>query len=153
MEYLLLALVAGAMGVGWWWLGRRRKELLGDSDDPASLIPREDQGPPEVITREALVNRSRRFDPSGWDDTPDAAAATPSDPDELPTHFDRSYLERTGKRTPEPGVPPGDPVASPPAPAAETEDDEPMHFDRDFLARLERERAQRKPAEPDLPDT
>lgn len=170
MEYLLLALAAVAMGVGWWWLGRRRKALLGDSDDPSSLLPSADPGPPEVFTRESLMGRPRRFDPNAWDDGETGRAAEPADPDDLPTRFDRSYLERTSRRpvTPsspadsgaaaEPAAPPAEPAAAPgealapparpePMPAVD-EDDQPMYFDREFLERKQRERHQ-PPRDPD----
>ncbi len=150
MEYLLLALAAGAMGVGWWWLGRRRKELLGGSDDPASLIPPADPGPPEVFTRESLVSRERRFDPAAWDDGPGGDTAGPGDPDDLPTRFDRSYLERTSRKPPAP-TPAADPVPDPTStatPMVAADDDQPEYFDREFLERKQRERHQ-PPPEPD----
>jgi hypothetical protein len=159
MEYVLLALAAGAMGVGWWWLGKRRKELLGDSDDPSSLIPRSEQGPPEVFTRESLLGRPRNFDPRAWDDGPDGEAsagpATGAEED-LPSRFDRSYLERTSKRppaadpAPRPATPP---PAGPPVPLPTTGEEElPTFLDREFLERRQRERSGQQPPPADDPD-
>lgn len=161
MEYVLLALAAGAMGVGWWWLGRRRKELLGDSDDPSSLIPRGDPGPPEVFTRESLVGRPRSFDPRAWDDGPDAESpgSQPDAEEDLPSRFDRSYLERTSRR------PPADPAAAPPAPPRPAQappssgplptgdgEELPTFLDREFLERRQRERSGRDQPPPTDPD-
>ena len=163
MELALLGLAAVAMGVGWWWLGRRRKQLLGDSDDPASLLPGDDPGPPEVLSREALLGRSKAFDPSAWDDSPDGGAAGSGEPEDLPSRFDRSYLERTSRRPADDSAapaadpaPPADSAASPPAPrpsrAVATPDDPdedlPRYFDREYLERRSRAKDADRPDEP-----
>ena len=165
MEFVVVGLAAVALGVGWWWLGRRRKQLLGDSDDPASLLPDADPGPPEVLSRESLVGRQKAFDPSAWDDSPDGGAATPGEPEDLPTRFDRSYLERTSKRPPasppsasatqppaSPPRPAGPPAAPAPRPLAEAaesgQDDLPRYFDREYLERQSRAREADRPDEP-----
>jgi len=165
VEYVVLIVLVIGMGLAWWWLSRRRRALLGGDEPPEEPV---EAGPPEVFTREALVNRSRRFDPGAWDDNADAsspAATEPGDPDELPTHLDRDYLERRNRPAvpPEPAVPgpppPGTtpPVATPPAAAAplppwpttppeadEAEDDLPRYFDREYLER----RARRNETDP-----
>lgn len=144
MEYVLLALAAGAMGVGWWWLGKRRKELLGDSDDPSSLIPRDEPAPPEVFTRESLLGRQRSFDPRAWDDGPDATPSGGSQPgpeEDLPSRFDRSYLERTSKRPPEPRPAPAPPAGPPDPLPTGGDEDLPVFLDREFLERRQRERS------------
>ncbi len=60
--------------------------------------------PPQVLDREALVNRSRQLDPSKWDNTPEGAGEGDDEPPEtgdLPRFFDRDYLRR--QRGDEPG--------------------------------------------------
>jgi len=43
-----------------------------------------------------VLGRTRAFDPSGWDDTPDGAAGPAAEPEpgELPKFLDRDYLQR-----------------------------------------------------------
>lgn len=109
-EIIFLVLAVGLMAFAWWWLGRRRRELLGD--DGKLLSDPELPDEPQALTREALVHRSRAFDPTAWDDSPDPSAAAdqpivgrPSsarpiptqpadDEDEAPSYFDREFLER-----------------------------------------------------------
>lgn len=63
-----------------------------------------DSGPPRIILdRDSLVNRDRTFDPRNWDNSPDGAPFSspagdvePPD-DDLPTHFDREYLEQQAR--------------------------------------------------------
>lgn len=108
-EIIFLVLAVGMMALAWWWLKRRRRELLGGSE------PSDDTGwpaEPQALTRDALMTRSREFDPSAWDDSPDPSATeakpTPARPaparpapvrpgndeDEAPAYFDREFLER-----------------------------------------------------------
>nr|NLI50092.1 hypothetical protein [Propionibacterium sp.] len=58
-----------------------------------------------VLDRDALVHRDRTFDPTAWDDSPDALVGTDvDDPDavapERPQYFDRSFLENRGNEAP-----------------------------------------------------
>ena len=113
MDVVVLIVLVVGMGLAWWWLSRRRRELL-DREEPEEPTL---SGAPEVFTRDALVNRSRRFDPGAWDDSPDAAGsptASPREDGDLPTFLDREYLERRNR----PAAPAADeePPAAPPAP-------------------------------------
>lgn len=130
-EIIFLVLAVGLMAFAWWWLKRRRRELLGDSGEPSRDGGLSAQ--PQPLTREALMNRPRAFDPSAWDDSPDPsstgkpAAARPApvrsapvrpaparpteDEDDTPTYFDREFLERQRRQRAidnEPDVPPSD---------------------------------------------
>jgi len=93
---IVIALAAG--GVFWWQ--RRRSavpvedewQLPPDQGDQAQAAAPE----PQILNRDSVLRRSRAFDPSKWDDTPDGAAAPAeeAEPGDLPTYFDREYLER-----------------------------------------------------------
>ncbi|MGC3953606.1 MAG: hypothetical protein QM804_05035 [Propionicimonas sp.] len=103
-EVIFVVLTVGLMVFAWWWLKRRRAELLetfGGEDDA--------EAPPQQLTRDALLNRPRQFDPTGWDDNPSTTAATtpprpaasrpglaaPDDePDAAPVYFDREFLQQ-----------------------------------------------------------
>ncbi len=119
-EVVFLILAVALMAGAWWWLKRRRRELLGQLDEPAG-----DTEPPapQALTRDALMNRPRTFDPNAWDDGPGRSA--------------------------KPAPAPASPAAPRPAPAApsDDEDEAPAYFDREFLARRQRERQGEPPAE------
>lgn len=105
VEVVFVVAAVGLMALAWWWLTRRRAGLTGAAG-PQDAEP----GPPQALTRDALLSRRRDFDPSGWDDSPDPSAApakpvrpaagrptapTPdADADEEPVYFDRDFLER-----------------------------------------------------------
>lgn len=107
--YTLVVIVALAALIGWWVLRRRRPM---PEEDEWRLPPEESTGagpaaplPAQRFDRDALVNRSRAFDPTRWDDTPDPAGddAESEDPEDavaeeevedLPRFFDRDYLRR-----------------------------------------------------------
>jgi hypothetical protein len=107
---LVLIVVAAVAGVWWWWR-RRRPEPVEDE----WVLPPDESGPaapaasgsmpgerPPVFDREFLVNRDRTFDPTRWDNTPDAApndlgligGEEPPAQDDLPRFLDREFLER-----------------------------------------------------------
>jgi len=171
VDYVVLIVLVIGLGLAWWWLSRRRRQLLPDDDEPASTGPGH-PGPPEVYTRDALVNRSRQFDPGAWDDSADDATPTPAAEDGAdtpPAYLDRDYLERRNPpaATPSEEVPPvtTPPVAAPPVttpaaaaaplppwPTTPTETDEeadlPRYFDREYLER----KARRNESDPPGPD-
>ena len=79
--------IAAVAAVTWWFARRRRADVLEYDEAPASDEPV--QAPPQVLSRDALINPNRHLDPTKWD--------LPGDDDiegELPTHFDRDYLRR-----------------------------------------------------------
>ena len=79
--------IAAVAAVIWWFARRRRADMLEYDEAPASDEPV--QAPPQVLSRDALINPNRHLDPTKWD--------LPGDDDiegELPTHFDRDYLRR-----------------------------------------------------------
>ncbi|MDQ7993722.1 MAG: hypothetical protein AAGC63_16340 [Propionicimonas sp.] len=136
---VLIVLVAG-MAAGWWWLNRRRRQLTGDPD---AAGPDADTAPPEVFSRDTLLNRQRSFDPAGWDDSADAGQAapgpTPATGEDLPTYFDRDYLTR---RSDQPaGVWPEETDPDEP-------EEEPRFLDREYLER----KAKHSGAEPAEPE-
>lgn len=108
MEPVLIVLgvlVAAAV----WWLTRRRKQLLQEGFPDTASEPEPDEGPPQVLRR-SMLEQSRSFDPSAWDNTPDpdpdgggghddwAVADEGDGPgDDLPRFFDRDYLRRQGE--------------------------------------------------------
>ena len=104
MEWLVFALVVVAVGVGVWWFGRRRagSPNLEDVSGPVELDGPVAPPDPHPFDREWLLNRSKEFDPAGWDDSgaprAPAAPAAPSassGPDaEAPQTFDRAFLEQ-----------------------------------------------------------
>lgn len=107
---ILAAVLVIGMAAAYWWLSRRRKELLGeDGKLPSVRAERDDYLPPPRLTRDSLVNRPQAFDPHAWDDSPDSESGTepeapparPEPEDELPAYFDREFLERR-QRKPEP---------------------------------------------------
>lgn len=68
MEPVLVVLgVLVAAGV--WWLTRRRKQLLQEGFPDTASEPEPDEGPPQVLRR-SMLEQSRSFDPSAWDNTP-----------------------------------------------------------------------------------
>lgn len=104
MEWLILAVLVGAMVAALLALRRRRTPVEEDEWTLPPIAGAAPEGPThEVLDRDALLNRSRTYDPRGWDDTPDgeepeddlSAAGGPGDPVEgdLPRYFDRDYLE------------------------------------------------------------
>ncbi len=115
LQFSALVAVAVIVAVAWWW--RRRRP---DPVDDEWVLPPADSGPGfpalggsgeergsgaergPVIDRDFLLRRDRTFDPSRWDNSPDAAPddrglvggdATPAE-DDLPRFLDREYLER-----------------------------------------------------------
>ena len=114
MESLVFVAVVAAVGVGGWWLGRRRATApeSAPTSGPEELDAPQDPPEPHPFDRDWLLSRSKDFDPSGWDDVTDAGHAaeaaeaadvSDSDPGDLPRHFDREFLERReqGHREPE----------------------------------------------------
>lgn len=103
-EIIFVAVTVALMATAWWWLKRRRRELLGDAGE--SHATGAEPAEPQALTRDALVNRSRAFDPNAWDDGPDPVATAPratapapgpapaADETEPPAYFDREFLER-----------------------------------------------------------
>lgn len=119
-EIIFVVLAVGLMAFAWWWLKRRRRELLGDSE------PSGDAGWPaeqQALTRDALVNRSREFDPSAWEDGPDPAPAGERPASSRPAPV-RHQAARPAQARP-----------------AEDEDEAPAYFDREFLERQRQQRA------------
>ena len=92
----VIAVVAGAV---FWWF-RRRASSTPVEDDWEVPAERGQSVPashpePQILDREAVLRRSRVFDPSKWDNTPEGSlAAEESEPGDLPRFFDRDYLER-----------------------------------------------------------
>jgi len=94
---IVIVLAAGAV---FWWLRRRSAtpvedewQLPPEQGEQAHVSP----PAPQILDRESVLRRSRVLDPSKWDDTPDGAGASPAaeaEPGDLPTYFDREYLER-----------------------------------------------------------
>lgn len=120
-EIIFLVLAIGMMALIWWWLKRRRTELLGGTSEESGDGGWPTQQP--TLNRDALVNRSREFDPSAWDDSPDPGRSRPAKPS-----------------APRPA--PARPAPTRPAPAGSSanEDEPPVFFDREFLERRQRER-------------
>ncbi len=115
-EIVFLVLAVGLMTLAWWWLKRRRAELLGEGDpSDRAGSPAE----PQTLTRDTLTSRPREFDPSAWDDSPDVSGATPKPAPSRPA--------------------PSRPAA--PRPPDDAEDAAPIYFDREFLERQRRQRA------------
>ncbi|MCW5954638.1 MAG: hypothetical protein KIT69_20490 [Propionibacteriaceae bacterium] len=119
-EIIFVVLAVGLMAFIWWWLKRRRRELLGDSGEQPDGAPRPAE--PQALTRDALMHRSREFDPSAWDDGPDSPAVT-------------------GKPASRPAPARPAPTRAAPVRPADDEDDAPAYFDREFLERQRRQRA------------
>ena len=95
----IVIVVALAAGVLFWWL--RRRAVAPVEDEWQLPAEQGDHAPastpePQILDRDAVLRRNRAFDPSNWDDTPDGAGASPAaaEPGDLPTYFDREYLER-----------------------------------------------------------
>ena len=126
MDPLLTTMLVILVGfvIVWWWLDRRRRATL------KSARERQDEGMPETFDRSMLVSRPRTYDPSAWDNTPDAApakaakppkaakapkskskvpepppgpAGPPVDSDGVPVVLDRAFLE--ARRRPQPSEP------------------------------------------------
>lgn len=114
METILIvigvAAVAGA--VFWWTRGRAHRPPAGAAEEsPTPQAPRRHDPLPEpqVLDRNTVLGRSRAFDPTNWDNTPDGYEDDgPDNPDEgspdggpagedLPRFFDRDYLERKNR--------------------------------------------------------
>ncbi len=75
--------IAAVAAVIWWFARRRRADMLEYDEAPAADEPVD--APPQVLSRDALINPNRHLDPTKWD--------LPGDDDiegELPTHFDRA---------------------------------------------------------------
>jgi LPXTG-motif cell wall-anchored protein len=99
--YLILAVLAALiMGGGGWWLSRRRKELLGDEDEWPGRAESgaEEDLPPQLYDRSALIDRPRVLNVRGWDDSPDGESTGEPVEEDLPTHFDRDYLRSRENR-------------------------------------------------------
>lgn len=106
---LLLAAVIAAVGFGGlWWLRSRRNQIPADADD-WTLPPPDGRAagepPPQVLDRSMLTDRGRAFDPRGWDNAPDDEPGGDTDdlqpeedPEDLPTFFDREYLEKRRRK-------------------------------------------------------
>jgi len=118
VDWFILVLIGLGAAVGLvLWRSRRQRAPIEEDNwalPSASDIAAEDL-PPQVLDRDALLSRSRAFDPNAWDDHPDTAsddspadeAATgpagaadpwevadaPESSNDLPRFFDRSYLE------------------------------------------------------------
>ena len=110
MEPILIVILVAAVAAAVFWWTRRRA-----SPPPASAVERSRATPgprsvdpppaPQVLDRNMVLGRSRAFDPTNWDDTPDGSEEDgPDSPDEgvvdvpagedLPRFLDREYLER-----------------------------------------------------------
>jgi len=118
VDWFILVLIGLGAAVGLVvWCSRRQRAPIEEDDwalPSASDIAAEDL-PPQVLDRDALLSRSRAFDPNAWDDSPDTApddstadeadseaagaadpwevTQAPDAPTDLPRFFDRSYLE------------------------------------------------------------
>lgn len=102
--FALVGLVLVAAAAAWWFLRRRRSSAVAEewTPAPAEASPRRggDAGP-QVLDREAVLRRDRVLDPSKWDNTPDdvdGRATQEADPGELPTFFDRDYLQQRARK-------------------------------------------------------
>ena len=128
IEFIFPLLAVGALAFAWWFLSRRRRDLLGGTS-----AREEDTGWPtqaQALNRDALLNREREFDPSAWDDSPDPARSKPA-----------KSSARPAPPRPAPSRPaPSRPAQPRPAPGEE-EDEAPAFFDREFLERKQRERS------------
>lgn len=125
-EIIFVVLAVGLMALAWWWLKGRRRDLVGGEPSAGATPPAE----PQPLTRDALLNRPREFDPSAWDDSPEPTAA-PAKP-------------AAGRPAPSRPAP----TRSAPARPAGDEDDAPTYFDREFLERQRRQRAIDNQTEP-----
>lgn len=113
--FVLVVLVVIVGGAAAWWFLRRRTPPPVEDEWTLPPLEASDQGgstarpiPGESLQpfdREALLRRDRSFDPTRWDNTPDASAdaeddgwAATADPGEdLPRFFDRDYLQRRSR--------------------------------------------------------
>ena len=97
----VIIVIAVAAGAVFWW--NRRRAASAPVEDEWQLPPEHGESvpasPPEpqILDREAVLGRSRVFDPSNWDNSPEGASAAPAEepePGDLPKFFDRDYLDR-----------------------------------------------------------
>jgi hypothetical protein len=94
---IVIALAAGGV---FWWLRRRSTVPVEDEwQVPSEQGDRAPSSPPvpQILDRESVLRRNRAFDPTKWDDTPDGADEPPAaeaESGDLPTYFDREYLEQ-----------------------------------------------------------
>ncbi|MEA4943811.1 MAG: hypothetical protein VB080_05150 [Propionicimonas sp.] len=120
MEYLIGVLLVVAVG-GFFWFRKRRREQAPVEDDWAGITGT--AGAPEVLSRDALLNRAHTFDPDSWDDA--------ADPEPAPK-------PRPNRSAPAAGTRPASGEGQP-APRPQPADDaEPTFLDRDFLKSRER---------------
>ncbi len=107
MEPVIMAAVVAlvlTLAIGLWWRGRRGGAAPDeDHSGPPVELDRPAAPPePHAFDREWLLSRSREFDPTAWDDSPDGAGgiARPAPPvagsadAEAPQRFDRAFLEQ-----------------------------------------------------------
>lgn len=110
MEPVIMAAVVAlvlTLAIGLWWRGRRGGADPGvDTFGPPEELDRPAAPPePHAFDREWLLSRSKEFDPTAWDDSPDgsggvvrpappAPAAAGSADGEPPLRFDRAFLEQ-----------------------------------------------------------
>lgn len=69
----IVGLAVLAAAVAWWFFRRRTRQPHEDEWTPPPeefAAPSQDLGP-QLLDREALLNRDRTLDPSKWDNTPD----------------------------------------------------------------------------------
>lgn len=88
--------VVVVLAIVWVWR-RRRAEAVEEWTDSADQAGPGSAGEPvpQVLDRDALVNRSRVLDPSKWDNAPEGTqGGEAEEPGDLPRFFDRDYLRR-----------------------------------------------------------
>jgi hypothetical protein len=91
----VVVLVVVAAAVGWWLLRHNRPAPVEDEWTLPPETEPERPAPtvapaPQLLDRDALLNRNRRLDPSKWDNTPDGGDSDIEG--DLPRFFDRNYL-------------------------------------------------------------
>ncbi|MFP5417033.1 MAG: hypothetical protein ACLGHZ_09205 [Actinomycetes bacterium] len=108
MEWLIIVALLGLMVAALVAWRRRRPAVEEDEWTLPPVAPGAEPGdaPTQVLNRDALLNRPRHFDPTGWDDSSDE----PDDADDeagaggdviegdLPRYFDRDYLKARDER-------------------------------------------------------
>jgi len=123
---LILVCAVAALG-WWWWKKRRPEPVEDErilppaSETPTphlmarkAAAPADPAGPPAasppaapsasgrgvILDREFLLKRDRTFDPRNWDNSPDPVGFVPGEAEvegDLPTFFDREYLEKRAR--------------------------------------------------------